>query len=484
MQKEIKAIMMSIVIISNFYTYNAWANDDERQQLQQQQQFSQLQQQEQLSEHTQIRYTTNVLQQVQDNEYELTQAIFISINKQDWQALQYYVERYQNLSEYSDVMVNFAYGSLAREKRQYKQAEQYFRKMVQSDPDFVRGQLELARILFENQKNSEAQRIFQAIYNKMPKDIQTVIDVYLNAIQQRQNWQGSLSVGTLYQSNVNQKSGAEHCYGALVWNGEEICTQRRQAETAKKDQARNFNIHLSKPIIVDEQHRLLFKGLSYGTIYDTESKYSNQTANLSAGYSFKNATQEVNILPFYEYYRLNSRSLYDAYGLSSEYRQQLSAKTNINFQIDYQYNQFKSSRQQDNNGRIINTYTTMTHQVSPNTIVFGGLNYAHKQVGDTTNSFQQYAARLGMYRIFNNRSALTALAMYKKTHYKQANLFIDPNPAKNKEQSYVLTYAMPNLKFKGFYPVLGYKYSQVDSNIDWFYSYKNQELSIKMQKIF
>lgn len=101
-----------------------------------------------------------------------------------WSKL-YENEKISGGSCYLPVIVYFAQGILAKSKSDYQQAEHYFKTMLEHDIDFTRGRLELARILFENHKNEEAKQHFQAIYPQLPKQIQAVIDIYLQAIEQR-----------------------------------------------------------------------------------------------------------------------------------------------------------------------------------------------------------------------------------------------------------------------------------------------------------
>lgn len=480
---------IAVCVLSCLMTVNVWATDEQnRHQLEQQYKLTQQQQQEQLLSGTEVLdkiITVKNQNHVEDNEASLTQAIFIAINQQDWQDVRHYLQRYQQLKYHSPVIVYFAQGMLAKSKRDYQQAEHYFKTMLEHDIDFTRGRLELARILFENHKNEEAKQHFQAIYPQLPEQIQEVIDIYLQAIEQRFQWQGSIAVGMSYNSNVNQKSGGSQCYAQFIINGQQICTQLRTAESAVSDGLWTYNATIAKHIPLYEQHSLYFKTLAYGSIYDTESSQSQQTVNTAFGYKFQNAKQSFNLYPFYEHYRHSAQSMYDAYGLGVDYNYLPNEKIGLNLQSEYQKNYFKNHiNKEHDNGDIFTTYATLSYQLSPKTLAFIGVNYADKNVNDDTHSFQQYTARVGAYHVWSNQANLTALAMFKQTNYQSENILIDPKPAKNKEQNYIVSYAMPNVNFKGFYPVLGYKYSKVKSNISWFYDYDAHEVSIKLQKMF
>lgn len=483
MMKKVVLILLGMIMGAD-----VWATDEyNRHQLQQQYKLEQQQQEQKLLQDTTLleRQTHSKTFTLISDEVSLTQAIFVSINQQNWQDVTNYLKRYQQLEYYSPVIVYFAQGSLARAKGKYKQAEQYFRKMMELDTEFVRGRLELARMLFENHKNNESKQQFIQLREQLPHDMQPVIDAYLEAIDYRQGWQSSLSLGWLKNTNVNQKMGQSKCYETIRLSDQEICMQLRSAEQRISDRAWTYNSTLYKQKEFKPQHSLYLKNMMYGTIYDTEVSHSQQTFNTALGYRFQNAKLSFNIAPFYEYYRFSAQSLYNGHGLTMDYSYQPNDKIDVNIQQDYQKNNFKNQKSKENyNGDILSHYLTMSYRLSPKILGFIGVSRVTKKVKDKTNSFEQYAGRLGVHYLFNNRSNLTALAMYRQTNYKAENIFIDPKPAKNKEQNYILSYAIPNFQFKGFYPILGYKYSKMKSNIAWFYDYDAHEMSIKLQKMF
>ncbi|WP_143531217.1 tetratricopeptide repeat protein, partial [Rodentibacter genomosp. 2] len=93
---------------------------------------------------------------VENNVEAVGQALYIALNRQLWQYAEKFLAQYENFPDHQDQLVWFAKGALARERGDLVEAEQYYRALLQSEPDFLRGQLDLARILFENKKNTES----------------------------------------------------------------------------------------------------------------------------------------------------------------------------------------------------------------------------------------------------------------------------------------------------------------------------------------
>src|SRR3546814_14142580 len=83
--------------------------------------------------------------------------------------------------------------------------------------DFLPGQLELARALFENHKDREAHRAFQAAHTLLAEqgdqavNVRQTVDAFLHALEQRRGWQGRIAVGPTYSTNLNQSSDSYTC---------------------------------------------------------------------------------------------------------------------------------------------------------------------------------------------------------------------------------------------------------------------------------
>ncbi|AOA57760.1 surface lipoprotein assembly modifier [Acinetobacter larvae] len=423
---------------------------------------------------------------VQDNDADLTRAIFISINRQQWADLERFLLRYRQLQPHAEVVVLFAEGALARAKQDLGLAEQKFKAMLAIDDEFSRGKLELARVLFENKKNKQAEQMFREVYVDMPADIQKSIQLYLEAIQLKDRWRSKVSLGLTYNSNINQKAaGHNECFSVITdQNGNQYCWTRR-SEEAVSDWGWNFNLNHNKNFEFKDQQSVFIKSLWYGTLYENERDYNNQTFNLNTGYRFADARHDFAVGPLFEKYIWGGKTLYNGYGARLEYSYVANAKNLLNLQIDVQDNHFnKDALAQYYDGQQYSAYLTWNHSIQQSLIGFANLSYIKKDVNDKANSFDQWGGRVGLYKMFQNNSALSILAMYRHSNYQQANNWIGPQASRNKEQIYFLNYDMPQYTYKGIYPSLSYKYSHLDSNNKWFYDYSAHEVIFKLQKNF
>ena len=91
-----------------------------------------------------------------DSETDQGEGLFNAVNRSDWQTVRPLLERYTQQSEYDPDIASFARVSLARGEGRWKAAKQEYETLLQRHPDFTRGRLDYARLLFEGRLNREA----------------------------------------------------------------------------------------------------------------------------------------------------------------------------------------------------------------------------------------------------------------------------------------------------------------------------------------
>ncbi|QUJ67825.1 hypothetical protein KDD30_01285 [Photobacterium sp. GJ3] len=134
--------------------------------------------------------------QVDDNLNALGQAIYLSVKARRWIAARGFLTRYLALPGHDMMLVHYARGALARADGDLVQAEQSYRALLQQQPDFLPGQLELARVLFENHKNRDALKLFEQIRTSLPihdpkaQGVINTVNAFSQALVYRDSWQG------------------------------------------------------------------------------------------------------------------------------------------------------------------------------------------------------------------------------------------------------------------------------------------------------
>lgn len=105
---------------------------------------------------------------------------------------------------------DFLDGMLALARKDYRRAEAMFRRILQGDPSLVRVRLELARTLFLEKKDEEADYHFKlAIAARPGSAVLANVARFREAIRARRAWRFNINLGIAPDSNINSATNAE-----------------------------------------------------------------------------------------------------------------------------------------------------------------------------------------------------------------------------------------------------------------------------------
>lgn len=105
---------------------------------------------------------------------------------------------------------DFLDGMVALARKDYPRAEAMFRRILEGDPSLVRVRLELARTLFLEKKDEEADYHFRlAIAARPEKGVVASITRYREAIRARRAWRFNLNLGIAPDTNINSATNTD-----------------------------------------------------------------------------------------------------------------------------------------------------------------------------------------------------------------------------------------------------------------------------------
>jgi len=420
---------------------------------------------------------------------DLGPAIYVSLNLHQWEKVRQFLEKYRSLPGHEAALVAMAEGLLAREARDYSQAIARLNTALQTNPDFVRAKMELARVLFEDKQSKEARALFGEISTSgIPEAARPVIEGFQSALDARAAWHGSFSVGIGYNSNINQENGREDTFHVCYFFG--CFPSTRKMPDPIPSSSLVYDLTLNRRVPLSGHHNILLRGISYGNFYrkhkeaDPNVYYNDNTSIVYAGYNYLDARHHVAITPLFENYYSNRSTLYQAAGLRLDWKYSVTRSLQIGFHAQHKHLRFKGSVRQyfDNyNENQLGAYGS--YMLTPKTALFGGLNYTRKLRHQAAARSREYMGNIGVYRMFDAGFTINAIALYRHTRNDEADLFLGGR-RKDNQQMYIVNIGMPRFAFKGIVPNLYLKRTVNNSSIDWAYQYRQTEVALKLEKRF
>jgi len=155
--------------------------------------------------------------QVEHSSPAVGQALYLSLQSQQWPEAQRFLNDYLTFADRDPLLVHYAQGLLARKRGDFSQSVAEFTALLNRQPGFLPARLELARTLFEDGQEREAENTFtetlESIDASDPKTagVRKSIGLFRDALEQRQAWTGAFAFGPEWTDNVNRTSASQTC---------------------------------------------------------------------------------------------------------------------------------------------------------------------------------------------------------------------------------------------------------------------------------
>ena len=418
---------------------------------------------------------------------ELGRAVYVSISRHNWSQARDYLKRYTALPGHDPMLTAYANGGLARADGNLEQAESYYRQLLSLQGDFLPGRLELARVLFENRKDGESNAAFRQISSSLsPADAQAMgvgktVDSFIQALDHREDWQGSLAIGPTWGYNLNQSPESEVTYRYVT--PDETIYVKRSLPKAVSAHGADYEATLNKRVAISGHHGVFMRSLLYGQAYEKQSKYNESTLINNAGYSYHDAKNQYAFGPSFEFNTIGDNAMYSAWGLRGEWIHTLSATRMFKLEGEYKDMAYKHQINSNLDGGISSVYATLWQALPQRWTLFGGVDLTERNTQDRTAAYLQKGVRLGVAKDFEVGVSAVLFASYRKRQYDAYSAIVDDR-RNEKEQGYTFILRAPRLAVLDAVPSLTVKYNKVVSNVDWLYSYDKNSISLKLEKQF
>lgn len=419
------------------------------------------------------------------NVNDLGRALYLSIRQKNWSAVLAFLGEYETLPGADPLLLAYARGALARIRGDMEQAEREYRHLLKLNPDFLPGRLELARVLFENHSEREADALFRQIAAQLdPLDnkqdgVRSSVSHFIQALQQRRAWSGSLALGPTWNDNLNQSSESHTCL--LEYAGQ--CLYQRNVPDAIEASGLDYEFTLNRQLPLSGHNGLYLRTLWYGQSYREHADYNESTLVAQAGYRFRDLDDQIRLAPLFEFSRYANDSLYGAWGLHSEWTRQLSRTRLLKLEGEYKALRYRRERYSHYDGPSYSANATLWQQLPRGWTLFGGADWLYRKADEAIYAYQQPGLRLGFSKPFSSGLEATLFASYRERHYDEYSQILGAR-RRDREQNYTLILRAPELNLAGLTPSLTLKHRRNDSNVDWLYRYERNQISLKLETRF
>lgn len=423
---------------------------------------------------------------VGDTISDVGEALYVSLEKHSWNDARRFLARYETMAGADPMLLHYARGGLAREDGNLDRAEREYRELLALQDDFLPGQLELARVLFENQEDRDAEALFRRIGERLPASdektagVRKSVDTFIDALKRRRGWQGSFAIGPSYNDNLNQTSASETC---LLVGPDGTCFINRKVPPAIGSRGVNFEGSLLRRMPLSGHSGIYLRSFAFGDIYPGYSRYNQVTSVTQIGYDHRSAHDTWAIAPSFDAGTYGTGLLYTAWGGHAEWIHDVDASTTFKLETDRKQFRYKQPGYNAYDGALSDAFATLWYQLPRQWTVFGGLDLVDKNARDVTQGFRQRGARIGVVRAWGNAFTTYLSASFRYRDYAAYSDMLEAR-RHDVERNIIFILGMPRFRFMGLTPSVTAQINRVRSNVGWLYSYQRRQVSFRLEHTF
>lgn len=422
---------------------------------------------------------------------DLEPAIYIAINTGQWDRLPDFLGCYRLLRKHRPALVAMADGLRARRQGDYGLALRHLAAAHAAEPGDLRIRLELARLRFEDNQETQARADFShALTLELPDQARMMAQQYLQALDARAGWHGSMAAGVGYNSNINQANGSYACF--LEFEG--FCAFERSMPQPIHSNMLNYELSLQRRFHVAGNHNVLVRPVSYGQYFRRDNKasgsnisdYSRNTTLLHVGYNWLSARDNVSVMPYLEHHYRNRHSDYLAKGIQLEWLHSLNDRWQLGSSLDgKRYSHTEQGLQLEGDYSQYQLGMSATFAARAGTTLYGGLDVTRKRYAVEQASSKDWALRTGIYHAFAGDAGvyLNAMGVWRFGRNDAYDGFLGAR-RRDRQQVYIMSLGANGWKLAGMTPELRLRYSANRSNVDWAYGFRQTEFGVMLRRSF
>ncbi|KGQ37031.1 hypothetical protein JP36_07990 [Gallibacterium genomosp. 1] len=414
------------------------------------------------------------------NNKDLTEkGLNLAIQQRDFNLINTFLSLYLTFPKPDQFLVLFAESLLAQNEQNYTKSINLLRRILAINPKLNPVRLELAKALFLNQQNNEAQAQFELVKSdNLPPALEQLIDLYLEAIQRRNRWYSQFNAYYTQTDNVNNVSSDINIGNTGFRKNPSMLPQSAHGIAFSNNIGKDFNLIST--------HYLALGNYLNGKYYWDNHDYTDIQDRLNLGYKYKNAVQQLAILPFYQWRWVANKRYQQSYGISLAWSHWLNNHFQLSNTLEYAKNKYSQTKILDGNSKSISS--TLFWLPKSTQFIYIGFDALWENTQEKQYSHHTHSLRLGWKQEWKlGISSQINFSISKRKYHDQAVLGgILPLNKTRKDHIYQanLTLWKRDWQWWNITPKLQFNWKQQVSNIPSMYSYTDKNINLLFEKQF
>lgn len=409
----------------------------------------------------------------------LEERINRAVIRQDWDALTDLLAQYRTRPDRDQILYDYALGALRRSQLRHDEAVALYRGIVLRQPDLAYPRFDLGVMLFENKQYREAAAELERAKPDLQPDMQQLADHYLKAVKDAQSWQPEASLQYEATDNVNSASATE----IIEWGGR----QWHKTADSLPQSAHGFRYGLgvSREINLGGHHFAYGNLSGDGVHYWDNREFNEQSVNLAAGYKNRSITRSFGIVPFAEQNWLGGSRYNRSFGAHADFSRRLNARWRVMLNAGYvrkHYQDHRMAARYDAGMPLAGA--TLLYTAPKNWLFYGGADWSHDITKEAEQASIRKGVRLGMVKFFSDGLGLRANLRYTRRTFDAPGELVYRFIRKDREYQANASIWHDKIAWKGLVPHLNMRYLRTDSNMSGFYSRRNMQWFVSVEKQF
>ncbi|RZS29898.1 tetratricopeptide repeat protein [Corticibacter populi] len=403
-----------------------------------------------------------------------------AVNRRDWFGADRSLRQYQQVPQHDPALAVFVDASRAAAEGDLARAIEGYREVMRSNPQFVRGELDLARALYADGRLRDAREVYAHLKGQqVPPVIARHVDESLANIARRTRWQLNLSLALVHEDNLNSASTVvEQC----AWVLQGVCLRNNPGHEIHGT-GLNFEATINKLWPLAGNHAVMLRSINYGNTYREEGDYDNLVSTTYLGYQYGSARNQLQLLPLFEFNREYGEKIYHAFGARASFRRQLTARAQVEASYEYKVRNF-SRDYQTLEGNFTGLSLFANYAVKPDLVAYGGLYWRDNEAQQSVYSYREKVARLGVYKSFAGQATLNVAYGHRLKVAEARNAIFGGRRQRDHENSLYVQATFPSLQWQGLTPAVSYEHRRNNSTIPHAYNYRKNRVTLGFNKVF